>query len=132
MAGNLAKKFANMTLLYWKPIMGGGGVTYERPVECKGKYIGNMQLEPGGVSDVIYSGGGKNRDNMVLFYMCEPEPEGFVSWKDTLNSLDAEGITDLPPSEIRGTHKVKSVTTIPMLGAKASELKNLAFIASVM
>lgn len=131
MAGNIAKSFATMTLLYWKPITSGSGIKYETPIEFKGRYIGNAQLNDGGVSDVIFSGGG-SRDNLVLFYLCEPEVDGYVSWSDTLTTLGAEGLDGLPPNDVRGTHRIKSVTSLPMLSAKTTALANMAYIASVV
>lgn len=132
MAGNIAKSFATMKLLYWKPIPSGSGMKYEPPVEFKGRYIGNAQMEAvGGISDFIASGGGQ-RDNLVLFYLCEPQVEGYVSWSDTLETLDAEGLSGLPPADLRQTHKIKAVTTFVMLSAKTSALKDMAFIASVV
>ena len=131
MGRNLAKSFATMTLLYWKPIVGGSGVTHEHPVTFKGFYIGNARLEDGGVSDFVFSGGG-NRDNMVLFYMLEPEVDGYVSWDTTLAALEADGTADLPPAEIAGTHRVKAVTAYVMPGTKTAARANKAFIANVM
>jgi len=131
MARNIAKSFANMTLVYWKPIMSGSGVLYEEPIEFKGKYIGNSQLGDAGASGVVFSGGGK-RDNMVLFYMCEPEPEGYVSWKHTVDGLKDEGLFNTPPSDLRDTHKINEVTEYVMPDAKTAELRNMAFLASVL
>ena len=131
MPGNIAKSFATMTLLYWKPIVGGTGVTYECPVAFKGFYIGNARLDDGGVGDFVFSGGG-SRDNLVLFYMQEPEVDGYVCWDTTLAALEAAGTAALPPSEIAGTHRIKNVTTYVMPGTKTAALKDKAFIASVV
>ena len=131
MARNIAKSFATMTLLYWKPVPSGSGMKYEPPVEFNGRYIGNAQVGEGGVSDFISSAGGQ-RDNLVLFYLTKPEVEGYVSWEDTLDSLEAEGLTNVPPADLRETHKIKSVTTFVMLSAKTSALKDSAFIASLV
>ena len=131
MGRNLAKSFATMTLLYWKPIVGGSGITYEHPVAFKGFYIGNARLDDGGVGDFVFSGGG-NRDNLVLFYLQEPEVDGYVCWDTTLAALDAAGTADLPPSEIAGTHRIKNVTTYVMLGTKTASVADKAFIANVM
>ena len=46
--------------------------------------------------------------------------------------LDADGTTNLPPDQLAGTHRVKSVTEYVMPGTKTVALKNQAFIASVM
>ena len=130
MARNIAKRFATMTLLYWKPVLTGSGMDYEVPVEFKGFYIGNAQFGDGGVSDMVFSGGSE-RKNLVLFYGCEPEPNGYVSWKTTLSALDAEGLMGLHPSEIAETHIIKEVTTLTMLKSKASTLANTAWIVNV-
>ena len=53
MARNIAKRFATMKLLYWKPIITGSGVKHEAPVEFKGFYIGNAAFGDGGVSDMV-------------------------------------------------------------------------------
>lgn len=131
MAGNIAKSFATMTLLYWKPIVGGTGIGYEYPVEFKGFYIGNARLDDGGVGDFVFSGGG-NRDNLVLFYMCEPEVDGYVCWDTTLAALVAAGTDSLPPAELSGTHRIKNVTTYVMPGTRTAAITNKAFIANVM
>ena len=131
MPGNIAKSFATMTLLYWKPIVGGTGITYEYPVAFKGFYIGNARLDDGGVGDFVYSGGG-SRDNLVLFYMQEPEVDGYVCWDTTLAALETAGTAALPPSELPGTHRIKNVTTYVMPGTKTAALKDKAFIAGVM
>ena len=130
MARNIAKRFATMTLLYWKPVLTGSGMDYEVPVEFKGFYIGNAQFDDGGVSDMVFSSGSE-RKNLVLFYGCEPEPNGYVSWKTTLSSLEAEGLKGLHPSEIAETHIIKEVTTLTMLKSKASTLANTAWIVNV-
>ena len=130
MARNIAKRFATMTLLYWKPVLTGSGMDYEVPVEFKGFYIGNAQFDDGGVSDMVFSSGSE-RKNLVLFYGCEPEPNGYVSWKTTLSHLDAEGLTGLHPSEISETHIIKEVTTLTMLKSKLSTLANTAWIVNV-
>lgn len=131
MARNLAKSFATMTLLYWKPVVGGTGTRYEHPVAFKGFYIGNVRIEDGGVGDFVFSGGG-NSDNLVLFYMLEPEVDGYVSWQTTLAELEAAGLADVPPSEIPATHRIKNVTTYVMPGTKTAALANMAFIANVI
>lgn len=131
MGRNLAKSFATMTLLYWKPILGGNGITYEHPVPFKGFYIGNARLDGGGVGDFVFSGGG-DRENLVLFYMQEPAVDGYVCWDTTLAELEAAGNADLPPSEIAGTHRIKDVTTYVMPGTKIAALKDKAFIVNVV
>lgn len=130
MATNIAKSFANMTLLYWAPIVSGSGMKYGQPVEFKGKYIGNMQIGDGSPGSVAYAGGG-TRDNMVLFYLCKPEVEGFVSWELTKAGLEADGLFDMPPDELPSTHKIRFVDTFVMLNAKTASLANQAFIAQV-
>lgn len=130
MARNMAKRFANMTLLYWAPIIGGSGVSYGQPVEFKGKYIGNMQLGDGSPGSFSFSGGGQ-RDNLVLFYLCKPEVDGFVSWDLTLEQLEDEGNLDTLPTELAGTHRIKMVDTFVMPGAKTATLEEQAFIAQV-
>ena len=131
MARNIAKSFATMTLVYWKPVVGGTGIAYEQPIAFKGFYIGNARLDDGGVGDFVFSGGG-SRENLVLFYMLEPEVDGYVSWQTTLAELEAAGLADVPPSEIPATHRIKNVTTYVMPGTKTAALKDKAFIASVM
>ena len=130
MARNIAKAFANMTLLYWAPVITGSGVVYERPVEFRGKYIGNTQIGDGSPGSEIFSGGTR-RDNMVLFYMCKPEVEGYVSWELTLAQLTADGLLDSAPSELASTHKIKLVDTYVMIRATTPSLENSAFIAQV-
>ena len=131
MSKNIAKSFATMTLLYWKPIPGGSGVTYEHPVPFKGFYIGNSRIEGAGVGDFAFSGG-STRENLVLFYMLEPVEDGFVSWSSTLAELESDGLADIHPAELQGTHRIKSVTTYVMPGTKTAALSNKAFIASVI
>ena len=131
MAGNIAKSFAKMTLLYWKPIVGGSGISYEPPVEFKGAYIGNARFDDGSPGDFVFSGGG-NRENLVLFYMLEPEVDGYVCWNTTLAALTAAGTAAQPPSEIAGTHLIKNVTTYVMPGTKTAALKDMAFIVNVV
>ena len=130
MARNIAKSFATMTLVYWKPVVGGTGITYEQPVAFKGFYIGNARLDDGGVSDFVFSGGG-SRENLVLFYMLEPEVDGYVSWQTSVAALEADGMAGTAPSEIPGTHRIKNVTTYVMPGTKSAALADKAFIASV-
>ena len=130
MSRNMAKSFANMTLLYWAPIVGGSGVSYGRPVEFKGKYIGNMQLGDGTPGSFSFSGGGQ-RDNLVLFYLCKPEVEGFVSWELTLDELEEQGHLDTLPTELESTHRIKMVDTFVMPKAKTASLADQAFIAQV-
>ena len=131
MARNIAKRFATMNLLYWKPIITGSGVKYEAPVVFKGFYIGNAAFGDGGISDMVASRFDK-RDNLVLFYLCEPEVDGYVSWKNTLAGLTEEGLAELSPSELKDTHLIKSVTTLTMLGSKSTTLQNSAYIVSVV
>lgn len=130
MASNIAKSFANMTLLYWAPIVSGSGMKYAQPVEFKGKYIGNAQLGDGSPGSVAFSGGAL-RDNLVLFYLCKPEVEGYVAWELTKAGLEAEGLLDTPPSELPSTHKIDFVDTFVMLSAKTATLENQAFLAQV-
>lgn len=130
MARNIAKRFATMTLIYWAPIHTGSGLKHESPVEFKGFYIGNAMIGGGGISDFIASGSGRN-DNFVLFYLLEPDVNGYVTWKHKLSVLEQDGLSELPPSEIAHTHKIKSVTRLTMLRSKESTLENMAFIASV-
>lgn len=120
-----------MKLLYWKPIITGSGVKYEAPVEFKGFYIGNAAFGDGGISDMVASRFDK-RDNLVLFYLCKPEVDGYVSWKNTLAELTEEGLAELPPSELKDTHLIKSVTVLTMLGSKSTTLENSAYIVSVV
>lgn len=130
MARNIAKRFANMTLLYWAPVIGGSGVTHARPVEFKGKYIGNMQLSDMSPGSAVFSGGSQ-RENLVLFYLTKPEVEGFVSWEMTLSGLADDGLLDVSPTELQSTHRIKLVDTFVMLGAKTASRDNQAFIAQV-
>lgn len=131
MSQNMAKSFAKQTLLYWAPVVGGSGMMYDKPVEFKGAYIGNAQLGNGGPSDVVFSGGGM-RDNMVLFYMCEPKVDGFVCWNKRLSDLETEGKQFMPPADLEGTHKIRVVHEFVMPGTRVVQLKNQAFIAGVM
>ena len=131
MADNIAKAFATMKLVYWKPIPDGSGMRYEEPVEFKGFYIGNAQLGDGGISDMVHSGGGM-RENMVLFYLTKPEVDGFVCWEKTLAELTAEGLSALPPDDLEFTHRINKVDTYVMPGSKTATLANTAFIASVV
>ena len=130
MARNMAKSFATMTLLYWAPVISGSGVKYDRPVTFKGFYIGNAKLGDGGIGDVVFSGGG-TRDNLVLFYLCEPAVDGYVCWDKTYEELDAAGQLDMPPDTLAGTSRIKSVTTLVMPGTKTPTLADKAFFASV-
>ena len=130
MSDNMAKSFATMKLIYWKPIITGSGVKFETPVEFKGFYIGNAQLGDSGISDMIHADGGV-RDNLVLAYLCELEVEGYVCWDKTLAELTAADLLDMPPGEIEGTHKIKAVTVYVMPGTKVATLKSKAFFASV-
>jgi len=130
MGRNMAKRMANMVLVYWKPNLSGSGPKYDPPVEFAGKYIGNCRIDGGGPSDVAYSGGGV-RDNLVLFYMLEPEVEGCVCWSKTLAEIKADGSDALDPSEVSGAHKIKSVSTYVMPSAKTAGLANCAYIAQV-
>lgn len=129
MARNSAKRFANMKLLYWKPIVDGSCFRYEYPVVFSGKYIGNAQI--GADSGIVFSGGNM-RSNMVLFYGCVPEVEGYVCWTATLDQLKADGLDALPPDQIAGTHKIDEVNTYVMPSAKTATLETQAFIASVV
>ena len=131
MASNIAKSFANMTLLYWAPIVSGSGMKYAQPVEFKGKYIGNAQLGDGSPGTVAFSGGAL-RDNLVLFYLCKPEVEGYVCWSKLLEDLDTDGTRYLSPDQIEDTHKIRSVTEYVMPGTRTVALANQAFIAGVM
>lgn len=129
--GNIAKAFAKQTLLYWAPIIGGSGITYEDPVEFKGAYIGNAELGDGGPGSSVHSASGK-RDNMVLFYMLAPREDGYVCWNKRLTDLQGESLVSVPPDQIEGTHKIRSVTEYVMPGTVTVSLKTQAFIASVM
>lgn len=129
MAGNIAKSFANMTLIYWEPKYSGSGVEYESPVEFKGKYIGDTSLG-GGLDDFMFSGGGLS-GNLVLFYMKRPKVGGFVSWTMTLKDIEDRMLETVDPSDIPECHKIDHVNEYPMIDAKKGDLKNLAFIAQV-
>lgn len=132
MAGNIAKSFANMKLLYWAPIKKGSEYMYEAPVEFKGKYIGDARMSATHyANDIIFSAGGL-RSNLVLFYMLKPVVQGYVSWEHTLSELQESGLLGVNPSKITGTHKIDLVMTLPMLDAKVSVLKNTAYIAQAM
>ena len=131
MARNIAKSFAKQTLVYWKPRPSGSSMQYEDPVEFKGAYIGNAQVGDGGPSDVVHAGGG-TRENMVLFYMLAPEADGYVCWTKKLEDLTADGTIAMPPDQIEGTHRIKSVAEYVMPRTTTVALKNQAFIASVM
>jgi len=131
MAYNIAKAFAKQKLLYWAPIPTGEGMQYAEPVEFKGAYIGNAQLGDGGPGDVVFSGGG-SRENMVLFYLCEPAPEGFVCWTRKMTDLQASGDVGTPPDQLSDTHKISKVTTYVMPGTVTVTLGSQAFIASVL
>ena len=130
MARNIAKAFATMNLVYWKPIIDGATARYEDPVEFKGFYIGNARLGDGGISDFVYSGGGVS-ENMVLFYLTKPDVDGYVCWEKTLAQLQEEGLSALPPADLAGTHRITKVDTYVMPGSKTASLENTAFIASV-
>lgn len=131
MADNIAKGFATQRLLYWAPVVGGSGMTYDAPVEFKGMYIGNAQMGDGSPSGVVFAGGG-NRDNMVLFYMCKPAVDGYVCWTKRLAELEAEGKSHMPPDELPDTHKIRSVTEFVMPGTRVVTLASQAFIAGAM
>ena len=131
MARNLAKSFAKQTLLYWAPIVSGSGMRYETPVEFKGAYIGNAQLGDGSPSGVVYAGGG-TLENLVLFYLLKPEVEGYVCWSKTLAEIEADGTVGLPPDQIEGSRKIRSVTEYVMPRTRAVALANQAFIADTM
>jgi len=131
MGGNIAKSFAKQKLLYWQPIISGSGVTHEMPVIVKGAYIGNAQMGDGSPSDVVFAGGSL-RENMVLFYLTRPMVEGYVCWDKTLADLETDGISMLPPDQIEGTYKIRSVSEYVMPGASVATLSNMAFIASVL
>ena len=131
MGNNIAKSFAKQTLLYWAPIPSGSGMAYEEPVEFKGAYIGNSRMDDGAPSDVVYAGGG-TRENMVLFYLCKPSVDGYVCWDKTLSSLDADSTRYLPPDQIAGTHKIRSVTEYVMPGSKTVSLSSQAFVAGTL
>ena len=131
MANNMAKRMATMTLLYWKPIVTGSGTRYESPVKFSGFYIGNASVDDGGPSGVIAAAGGM-RDNLVLFYMCQPEADGYVCWDTTLEALQDEGLAEVSPAELPSTHKIKSVNEYVMPRSKNAVLQNKAFIASVV
>lgn len=128
MARNMAKRFATMNLVYWAPIYGGSGLKYESPVSFKGFYIGNTKLNDMG--DLMGSDIAKN-DNLVLFYLCEPKVGGFVLWEKLLTELVTQGISEMPPEQITGTHKIKKVVELVMPRTKVASLENKAFIASV-
>lgn len=130
MARNMAKRFATMTLLYWKPIHGGSGLSHETPVEFKGFYIGSAGMDPDDTRAFISSMSGRS-DNLVLFYMLKPEVNGYVSWEHTLESLNESGEIGLPPSDMKETFKIQNVTNLVMLRSKKTTLENSAFIASV-
>lgn len=127
MARNMAKRFATMTLVYWNPRYGGTGITHEPPITFKGFYIGNARL---GYEGIVGSDTAKN-ENLVLFYLCEPLVEGYVLWDTTLTELEEQGISQLPPSHIPNTHKIKKVIELVMPRTKVASLANKAFIASV-
>ena len=131
MAGNIAKAFAKQKLVYWNPIISGSGTQYEMPVSIKGAYIGNAQMGDGGPSGVVFAGGG-TRENMVLFYLTRPLVEGYVCWDKKLEDLEDAGISALPPDQIEGTYKIRSVSEYVMPGASTAILSNMAFIASVL
>lgn len=131
MARNIAKRFASMTLLYWKPVITGSGIRYEPPVEVKGFYLSNMQIGNGGVGDVVAAATGGFRENMVLFYMTEPEVEGYVTWEHTIEGLRNEGMADMSPDDITKTHLIKKVYEYVMPGAKVATIENKAFFAQI-
>jgi len=131
MARNLAKSFAKQTLLYWAPIVSGSGMRYEAPVEFKGAYIGNAQLGDGSPSGVVYAGGGM-RENLVLFYLLKPEVEGYVCWSKTLAEIEADGTVGLPPDQIEGSRKIRSVIEYVMPRTRTVALANQAFVAGTM
>lgn len=128
MARNIAKRFATMTLLYWHPNYKGGSLRYDEPIEFKGFYMTNVETHGGGVADMV---GANEKGNLVLFYMCEPKQDGYVSWVHTLESLNAEGKLHIHPGELEDTHKLKRVTEYAMLRTRKRELKSLAFIANI-
>jgi hypothetical protein len=130
MARNIAKRFATMTLLYWAPRYEATKLEHETPVEFKGFYIGSANMMGDDIGRVINSKDGKN-DNMVLFYLTKPEEGGFVSWDQTLAGLSSEGLTNMSPAEIPGTHKIKTITILTMPRTKTPSLENQAFIAAI-
>lgn len=127
----MAKSFATMTLLYWAPEIGGSGVKFGVPVAFKGFYIGNADLGGFDRGDVVAAVPGE-RKNLVLFYMCEPRVDGYVSWEHTLDSLSADGNIALHPAELSGTHLIKTVCELVMPGTKVAGLADKAFIANVV
>lgn len=127
MARNLAKRFATMNLVYWHPRYGGTGVTHDPPVEFKGFYIGNAKIGWGEFVGMDTS----KQDNLVLFYLCHPLTGGYVLWENTLAELNTQGISQLKPSSIPGTHEILKVTEFVMPRTKVASLENMAFLASV-
>lgn len=127
MSDNIAKSFATMTLLYWKPEITGAGLRHEQPVEFKGFYIADSRISSGNPA-FVFSGGTGNGE-LVLFYLCKPEPQGYVSWGHTLASLEADGKQGLSPTELTETRMIKSVTMLPMPGTKTVTLANTAYLA---
>lgn len=131
MAQNMAKAFAKQTLLYWAPIVSGSGMKYDAPVEFKGAYIGNSQIDGAGPSAVVHAGGG-TRENMVLFYLCKPAVDGYVCWDKRLADLEADGTASVPPDQLESTHKIRSVTEYVMPGTRMVTLASQAFIAGTL
>jgi len=130
MARNIAKRFATMTLLYWAPEYSGTSIKYGTPVSFKGFYIGNASFGEHGLSAFISSNDAKN-ENMVLFYMLEPQEGGYVSWESTLAELTETQMVDTAPSHITGTKKIKKVIKIPMVRSKTVALENMAFVCTL-
>jgi hypothetical protein len=128
MARNMAKRFATMTIVYWNPIYGGSGMSYESPVEFKGFYIGNACLGNNPLENMIGASDRRN-ENLVLFYMLEPKVGGCVCWDKSLSTLLADGLSELPPSEIPGTAKIKKVAEYVMPRTRTATLADKAFIA---
>lgn len=131
MSRNIAKRFATMKLLYWEPVITGSGVRYNPPVVVRGFYLSNAQVLGGGVGDVIASSVGGLSENMVLFYLTEPRPEGYVAWDHTLEQLEQDGMADLSPDDIPKTHLIKKVFEYIMPGTKVPKIGDKAFFAQI-
>lgn len=136
MARNIAKSFANMTLVYWEPIVTGVGVAYEKPVEFLGKYIGNVCLDANGAGSFAVSANGMS-SNLVLYYKCKtnseliPKINGYVSWDTSLSLLTAAGLASTQPDHLPNTHKIDTVNSYVMLDAKTVSTSNMAWIMQV-